>query len=162
MEDNMENEIKDDIKSAANTIGDVNVDVNADMESKDDPFLDIFVTEAKTFDVKIRYYNKDGVLYVENDGTFDEKEATSPIKELSITFKYPSQGDLLNTGNSISLDLQNISNISALETNRILVLIRKWSSTVKLSNEAILAIDPKFFKAIEAGVKEKIGFAGIL
>lgn len=134
-------------------------------EIKLSKFSDIFITEKDTFDIVVKYYKKDGVLYVkEVDDEFDDKE---PCIDFSITFKYPDQGDTarITTGaNRISADIENIDvrDLINLEFSRVLCLIRKWVLDKKLTNENILQLHPKIIKAIVVQIRDLIGMDGII
>jgi len=137
----------------------------SEKEIKLSKFSDIFITEKDTFDIVVKYYKKDGVLYVkEVDDEFDDKE---PCIDFSITFKYPDQGDTarITTGaNRISADIENIDvrDLINLEFSRVLCLIRKWVLDKKLTNENILQLHPKIIKAIVVQIRDLIGMDGII
>jgi hypothetical protein len=133
------------------------------VEKKD--YSDIFVTENDTFDVTIKYYKKDGKVYVENvDENFDNNEIVSSF---IITFKYPDQGDsskIINFSYKANVDLEKIDykDLFNLEFSRLVCLIRKWNVGKELNNKLILSMNPKIIKAITISLREKIGMDGII
>ena len=127
---------------------------------------DIFVTENNTFDINIAYYKKDDKVIVKNiDDDFDAEN--KGIKTLTLTLKYPSQGDCLAIeairstilGNNNSLDVKALL---SLEYNRLLILIRKWSLPEKPEESQIASMNPKIVKGIFHELRQRIGLDGLL
>jgi hypothetical protein len=135
-------------------------------EKAEDDFSDIFVTEKDIFDIFVEYYKKDGNLYVEGvDENFDK---TFKTKKLSMTFKYPNQGDIgliniqaHNTKSSMGGDM-SVRDFLALEFHRFNVLIRKWSLNKEINNSNVLSVHPKIIKSFLSQIREKIGMDGII
>jgi len=123
---------------------------------------DLFVTENDTFDVTVKYYKQNGEIIVEDvDEAFDLKEPT--LKEFSITFKYPSQGDfeaIMARNAYKSPDQLKLIDVLQMELTRLVILIRKWTINAEFSR--MIELDPKVIKGISVKVREKIGMRGIL
>lgn len=140
--------------------------VTVKQEKVDDDFSDIFITEKDVFDISVEYYKKDENLYVEGiDENFDKNSKT---KKLSITFKYPNQGDIgliniqsHNTKSSMDGDM-SVRDFLALEFHRFNVLIRKWSLNKEINNSNVLSVHPKIIKSFLSKIREKIGMDGII
>jgi len=140
---------------------------NATSVAVDSREADIFVTELNTFNVSVKYYTVNGKLFVE--GVDEEFDKDALCGSLSVTFKYPSQGDMskiavnLSNVKSISGNLENIDirDFLNIEFARLLCLIRKWDSKKTLSNENILSLHPKIVKGILSKMREEIGMDGI-
>ena len=125
---------------------------------------DIFVTEDDTFEVNIKYYNKDGKLFVKTiDEDFDD--TFNPAKSLNITLKYPSQGDCIVIERSIASNdnaTENLKTFLRMEYHRFLVLARKWSLLEKFDEPNIIKLQPKIVKGILHGIREKINLDGLV
>ena len=129
-----------------------------------------FVTDNDTFDVRVRYYKVNKKIMAEEvDEDFDKDN--KGIKTLSLTIKYPSQGDafLINSQSKQSnVESKNLSQINAIadylqtEVIRLLNLVRKWDAKETLSNESVLSLHPKVVKAILGKVRDEIGTDGIV
>ena len=137
-----------------------------EVNKEDDLLSDIFVTEEDTFDIEVKFYKKDGKLFVMGvDDEFDNAEKN--IKSINITLKYPSQSDCLNM-NRIKLDMQKSDDIIdprsvlQLEYSRFVILARKWSIKEKLEESNILKLNPKILKGIFQLLRNKIEFDGII
>ena len=131
----------------------------------DENYDDIFVTEKSKFSVSTEYYKDDnGNIIVEGDEKFDK---TRKAKKIEMTFKYPSQGDVTTISNSPirsgikSLEGLSVNEYILLEIARFMCLIRSWSLPNKISNETIMAINPKIIKSILGKMREVIGTEGI-
>jgi len=135
-------------------------------EIKNNLSSDIFITEENTFDIEVKFYKKDGKLFVMGvDDDFDNTEKN--IQVLVITLKYPSQADCLNMDRvKLSLskaeDIIDPRSISQLEYNRFIILARKWSLEEKLEELNILRLSPKIIKGILQILRDKISFDGII
>lgn len=129
-----------------------------------DDFSEIFITEKDTFDVRVRFYKKDGSLVVEGvDDSFDDKQH---LNEFTMTFKHPDQGDsakILSQANKLGTGMENIDvrDLVNLEFSRMMCLIRKWSLEKELSNKNILNMHPKIIKCVVVGLRNKLGMDGI-
>lgn len=123
---------------------------------------DVFVTEKDTFDVRLSYYKVEGDFIVESvDEDFDSKNPS--VKNLDITFKYPSQGDyesIIAQNAYKTPDKMTLIDVMQMELTRIVVLIRKWS--LKEDFTRMVELDTKIVKGITNKVREKIGVKGIL
>jgi len=135
-------------------------------EIKNNLSSDIFITEENTFDIEVRFYKKDGKLFVMGvDDDFDNTEKN--IQVLVITLKYPSQSDCLNL-DRVKLNLQpseeivDPRSILQMEYNRFVLLARKWNLDEKLEESVILKINPKIIKGILLELRDKIAFDGII
>lgn len=125
---------------------------------------DVFITEGDTFDISIKYYNKNGKLFVKKiDDDFDD--SASGIRTIDITFKYPSQGDCMmieRNMESIESATENLKTFLRMEYNRFLILARKWNLPEKLEESEVLRLRPKMIKAIFQELREKIDMDGII
>ena len=128
-------------------------------------FDDIFITEKDTFDVSVSYYKEEGKLMVEvadTDYVADKKTNT-----VSMTFKYPSQGDTTTISNHVfSKGIKTSENLdimewSRLQLSRFACLLRKWSIDKPITNENVMNLHPKLVKAVLAKVNDVIGSEGI-
>lgn len=126
---------------------------------------DIFITENDTFDVKIKWYKIGSQLFVQDsDFDFEEKDVEdTEVKEFTVTFKYPSQGDyetIMGTTSYRTPDDMKISDIILMELTRLVTLVRRWSLKQDLSR--MVDMDPMFIKAILKKVRDEIDMKGIL
>lgn len=126
----------------------------------------LFITENSRFDIIIRYNDEDGKLSVADvDEFFVANEKT---KSITITLKYPSQGDYDTISNSFSKGIMNMNkefdlkDFINLEIMRFLTLVRKWSLGKTLSNDAIMQLHPKIVKAALINIRNNIQMEGIL
>ena len=140
------------------------VEVIKEVKEVKEDYSDIFVTEDDTFEVTVKYYKEEGKILVEGiDETFDSKKSS---KDIAFTLKYPSQSDCLKIASSfpkINADVEkvDIREFMAMELSRFFNLVRKWSINKKLSNEAIMDLNPKIIKGVLALIRNKIGMDGI-
>jgi len=132
----------------------------------DENYEDIFISEKDTFNVSIEYYKDEENILVEDvDDKFDK---TRKAKKISMTFKYPSQGDVTAISNNpIRSHIKSVENMSLnefmlLEIARFMCLIRAWSLPQKINNDTIFSINPKIIKGILNKVRNKIGTEGII
>ena len=141
---------------------DVTETVTTTTTSNTEDNSDVFITEKDTFDIKVTYYKMGDELYVESvDDEFDSKKEN--IKNIDVTFKYPSQGDyesIIAQNAYKSPDKMTVIDVMQMELTRIVILIRKWS--VKAELNRLVELDPKIVKAIVNKVREKIGLRGIM
>jgi hypothetical protein len=84
-----------------------------------------------------------------------------------MTFKYPNQSDCAKIGAGGSLNTTDLEQIDVrdflnLEFNRLLCLVRKWSLSQKLNNQAIMNLHPKIVKGVIVEIRSKIGMDGII
>lgn len=126
-------------------------------------FSDIFITEDDRFDVTVKYYRDGPVIVVDTDDDFDK---TKECKELTVTFKNPSQGDaemidITGGGKNIDTGL-NVREVLKLELARVLVLIRGWSINKPISNESVMGLHPRMIKALTIKLRDIIGMDGII
>lgn len=138
--------------------------VDADKEIERDDSDDIFITENDTFDVKIKWYKIGSQLFVQDsDFDFEEEEAEDRgVKEFTVTFKYPSQGDyetIMGTASYRTPDDMKISDIILMELTRLVTLVRRWSLKQDLSR--MVDMDPMFIKALLKKVRDEIDMKGI-
>jgi len=169
MSDNENNIETDKVISDSNVTSNVTSNVltsEVDLVNKDNVIKltdnsDLFITEKDTFDITVRYYKKDEVFVENVDDVFDSNEPS--IKQFSITFKYPNQGDfetIMAQNAYKSPDQLKLIDILQMELTRIVVLIRKWTLNAEFARLAEL--DPKVIKGIAQKVREKLGMRGIL
>jgi len=133
----------------------------------DENYNDIFITEKNRFTVSVEYYKDEGNnIIVENvDDNFDKTRKT---KKISVTFKYPNQGDVTAIANNpIRSNVKSMENLTVndfilLEISRFMCLIREWSLPQKINNETIMNINPKIIKGILSGIRKEIGTEGII
>jgi hypothetical protein len=89
-----------------------------------------------------------------------------------LTLKYPNQGDTTTIANTLgngTFKNQNRSvdgglgamDFMLLELARFTCLLRKWSINKPITNENVLNLNPKIFKAILNKVREHLGTDGI-
>jgi len=131
-------------------------------------FADIFITENDTFEIKLPYYRKGEALLVE---AVDEEYAASmgdiTPTEISVTLKYPSQGDATTIINFATLsgvkkpEEVSLLDFTKLELARFTCLIRKWSLGKEITQENVMALHPKIIKGMLIKIREKILFEGI-
>jgi len=125
----------------------------------------LFVTENDKFDIVVKYNdNGDGKIIVENvDESFIESDKT---KKLTVTLKYPSQGDSDAISRAITkgknMTDYDIKDFLGLEVVRFMVLARGWSIKKDLNTENIMLLNPRIIKAMVLNVREKIGMDGII
>jgi hypothetical protein len=123
-------------------------------------YEDIFITEENTFDVVVKYHKDGNKLLVEKiDDNYNEENSSS----ITVTFKYPSQGDVTAIASHPLRDsvkgLDNTLDITGfylLESARMLCLIRKWSIDKPIDHKSIMELNPKIVKAIISGIREAI------
>lgn len=126
----------------------------------------IFITEDDVFNCNIKYYKENRKFIVE--GADDNFESIKADKDLNLTFKYPSQGDMELIDATAGINSSAVSNdfrikeVMRLELARVLVLIRGWSSKKKISNDAVLSLNPKIIKGITSKLREIIEMDGII
>ena len=149
--------------NATNATNATNVD---NVIKLDENYEDIFISEKDTFNVSIEYYKDEENILVEDvDDKFDK---TRKAKKISMTFKYPSQGDVTAISNNpIRSHIKSVENMSLnefmlLEIARFMCLIRAWSLPQKINNDTIFSINPKIIKGILNKVRNKIGTEGII
>jgi hypothetical protein len=134
----------------------------------------IFVGEADTFDIKVRFYKKEGNIFVEEvDESFDKDCEEKNIKYITITLKYPSHGDISRIFSYATKNLdKNVSNLNVeslgireflvLEFARFVCLVRNWSIKTPINAESILKLNPKIVKGILAKIRNEIKNEGII
>ena len=139
-------------------------DAKVNIKKTEETNSDVFITENDTFDIVVKYYRKDGNMFVKNiDDNFDD--TVKDIKSIVVTMKYPSQGDSMiieRIKSNDSGDVNDIKTFLRLEYNRFVVLARKWNLPEKLEEGQILNLHPKIVKGIFHVVREKIGLDGLL
>ena len=124
----------------------------------------VFISEEDVFDVVVKYSEVEGRILVSSvdDNWVDSEDASKVV----LTFKYPSQGDYDTISHSTKDNIMgndfDIKQLRGLEFMRVLILIRKWSFDMPLTNENMLKLNTKIAKAIIIGVREKIGMEGII
>jgi hypothetical protein len=122
----------------------------------------IFITEKDTFDIKVKWYKIEDILYVDDSDTeFDNSKGN--FNEFTVTLKYPSQGDYESIMSNTSYrtpDEIKLSDIMHMELTRLVTLIRKWSLEQDLSR--MVELDPAIIKGILKKIRDKIGMKGIL
>ena len=126
---------------------------------------DIFITEDDTFTIEISYYNDPikGLIVETVEDSFDA--TNKDVKSFNMTFKYPSQGDyetIMARSKYQSIEKMNLTEVTLLETTRVVVLMKKWSLDRKLTVAEMTSIDPKIVKAINNKVREKIGVSALI
>jgi len=149
VKETVKEEIKEVVKSAKGELG-----------------FSPFIYESDTFDIIIKCYKDEklGLLVDKVDTEFEESKLE--VREITFTFKYPSQGDfnIISTqaGTIVNEDdTPNHINLNKLEFARLLVLVRKWSLPEELSNPNLVDLDPKIVKAVIYGLREKLNLNGI-
>jgi hypothetical protein len=133
-------------------------------KEKENKKSDIFITEDDTFNISIKYYNKDGKLFVKKiDEDFDDSISSSG--EINIILKYPSQGDCMSIERSMgTIDnaSDNLKTFLRMEYTRFIILARKWNLPEKMEEAQIVKLHPKIIKGIFQAVREKIDLDGLL
>jgi hypothetical protein len=134
--------------------------------AKNNDFADIFVTEEDTFNVTLKYYKKDNIIYTDGgtDVDFSPKE---PCKELVLTLKYPDQADCVTIASASpkmgqEIDKMDIRDFLSMELTRLIILMRKWSIDKKLDQNSIMSMHTKIVKGLLVRIREKIGMEGIV
>ena len=123
---------------------------NEKPEVKTDVFSDIFVTENDTFTVSLKYYKKDGKLFVESiDEKFDDKEMIHEI--LDVTLKHPDQSDCYNisaVSPRLNSDINGVDvrEFIKVEISRFVLLARGWNVNKELNSSSIMQLNPKIIK----------------
>jgi hypothetical protein len=127
-----------------------------------------FVADDDTFDISVRFY-RDKKKFVVEGGDENFKADTSGIKTLSLTIKYPSQGDtsliaaqarLMNE--KIKPENISVSDFLQVEVIRFLTLVRKWNCDKPLNNENLMNLSPKIMKVILEKIRVEVGIDGII
>jgi len=170
MENNIKEESKDipveEVKEEVKKEVKEEVKEEVKKEVKKSTLSSIFISDDDDCVVNVKYYKSQGKLMVEgvDDDDFD---SSKDCEELSITFRYPTQGDckiidaharnLTSGGDEVSArDFLN------LEFARFMTLIKKWSVPEKLSNENILKLHPKIVKAFVFRLRKEMQMDGII
>lgn len=124
----------------------------------------IFVTEKDTFDIDIECYKDEDKMFVK--GEDEEYDESKTVETITMTFKYPNQGDgvLINRGSQLDTRGEGIdvNDFLQLEFNRMSVLIRKWTLGEPVDNEHVLNLHPKVVKGILAQLRDKIELDGLM
>lgn len=148
-------EKKEDVVKSNNSVGNT---------IKQDDNSDIFITEDNTLELTVKYNQKGNGLSVEKiDDDFVESSET---KKITVTVKYPSQGDYdviagaFNRRPNESKDLE-VKDILRMEFCRLMVLIRKWSLPRSCTPDNLMQLHPRIIKAIIIELREKMGMDGI-
>jgi hypothetical protein len=125
----------------------------------------VFVSEDDTFDIVVKYYEENGKLFVQ---TVDDEWKDDPekVKNITLTLKYPSQGDYdtithATKNNLLGKDF-DLKQFVGLEFMRLLILVRKWTADLPLNNENMFKLNTKMVKAMILAIREKIGTEGII
>ncbi len=136
--------------------------VNEIIHDKKSDEDDIFITESSLFDIEVKYYKQDGILYVE--GIDEEFDTEHPYNKLKVYFKYPSFADITAIYGISNLTMMrenmDAATLMHLEDSRLAILIRKWNLDKQIGELQNLHV--KIVKSIKLAVREKIGFDGIL
>ena len=133
----------------------------------DENYNDIFVSENDTFNISVEYYKDDKNNIIVN-GIDDNFDTTRKSKEITITLKKPSQGDVSLISNSnIRANINSLENMTVnqfilLEVARFSILIRSWTLPNRVNNESIMDMNPKIIKCILNKIREEIGTEGII
>ena len=127
-----------------------------------------FVTDDDLFMVSARFFKENKKFIVEGvDDGFDALKGC--VQVLTLTVKYPSQGDasLINgqvrrMNDNIKSEDINVTDYMQIELIRLLTLVRKWDIKEDLNNENILKLSPKVIKVLLEKIRTEIGFDGII
>jgi len=127
-----------------------------------------FVADDDTFDISVRFY-RDNKKFVVEGIDEDFKKDASNIKELTLTMKYPSQGDTSlitaqarQMNEKIKVENLNVSDFLQVEVIRFLTQVRKWNRPEPLDNENLMNLSPKIIRVILEKIRIEIGIDGII
>lgn len=137
------------------------IDNNEKKIDEDDVHEGIFIKESDTFDIKIRWYKINNMVFTDDSDEFEDK--LDGINEFTVTFKYPSQGDyeiIMGSVSYKSLDEMKLPDLIKMELTRLVTLIRKWS--LKQDINRMAQLDPVIIKSMLNKVREELGMRGIL
>lgn len=125
----------------------------------------LFITENSLFQISVKYNDDKGKISVERID--DDFAVVDKTKEITVTLKYPSQGDcdrIMSSGKTMGANNKemDIRDVVQMEFLRLLVLVRKWNLKSALNNENIMKLQPKIVKSMIVAVRDIIGLDGIL
>jgi len=159
--------MSEEVKEATVPFPTDNTDNTDNVIKLDENYEDIFVSEKDIFNVSIEYY-KDEKNNIIVEGVDEGFDITRTAKKISMTLKYPSQGDVSTISNSNvrngikSIDNMTVNQFILLEIARFVTLLRSWSLSQKVSYDTIMSINPKIIKGVLNKVREEIGTEGII
>ena len=146
-------------------------------KEKRDEVDDLIITEDNRFSVDVRYFKRDGEIFVEGvDEEFPDKsnelelgdeelKAKIPkkdVKTITVWFKYPNFSDartITNMSNTDFSTTMTIADLIRLEQIRLVVLVRAWSLKTDIAQFDNLNV--KIVKGLINQVRNKIGLDGI-